>query len=289
MTYRQHELDLCPRFLAGAPKRSECPTSNEGGPGYRIRSLSPGPEIAAEPSGRLSARWGAHAFPSDQVRLSHSSLISKLAHGTWKFLARDPSGTAAVARVTVVDPKPTAPKGTSVPPPFFFLFSSSAAPCHGEFPGQGSDPTRSDDLHRSCGDAGSFSPLGWAGDGTCLLVLRSRHHPCAPQQELLSSILSQRHFPRVLASPSFFLPHCLRLQQVGHFRGVVSRNPSYVFPKRAVLSTVLTCGEAPPSPGDRCTSPLSPALSSLLSGRRISTPHAVLCINLLANQTFWES
>ena len=57
---------------------------------------------------------------------------------------------------------------------FCFCFSFSAALRHMEFPGQGSDPSYSCNLRHSCGHAGSFNPLCWAGDRTCVLVLQ-RH------------------------------------------------------------------------------------------------------------------
>ena len=45
---------------------------------------------------------------------------------------------------------------------FSFFSSFSAAPQHVECRGQGSDPSRSVDLHHSCGNAGSLTHvLGW--------------------------------------------------------------------------------------------------------------------------------
>ena len=53
-------------------------------------------------------------------------------------------------------------------PSFFFL----ATPEHMEFPGQGSDPSCSCDLHHSYGNARSFNPLCQSRDQTCVLVLQ---------------------------------------------------------------------------------------------------------------------
>ena len=49
---------------------------------------------------------------------------------------------------------------------FFFFFG---CPAHLEFQGQGSDPKCSCDVCHSCGSAGSFNPLYWAGGRTCVL------------------------------------------------------------------------------------------------------------------------
>ena len=58
---------------------------------------------------------------------------------------------------------------------FLFLFSFLAAPQHVEFPGQGSDPSRSCDLPcSSCSKAGSFHPPRQAGDQICILALQRR-------------------------------------------------------------------------------------------------------------------
>ena len=59
----------------------------------------------------------------------------------------------------------------------FFLPLFLDIPWHMEFLGQGAD------LSHSCGDAGSFNPLCWARDQTCVLVLqRYSQSRCAMRQ-----------------------------------------------------------------------------------------------------------
>jgi len=62
----------------------------------------------------------------------------------------------------------------------FDSIAISATSRQKEFPGQGSDPSHSCDLSRSCGIDGSFNPQGWAGDETRILVLQRHGQPhCA--------------------------------------------------------------------------------------------------------------
>lgn len=72
-----------------------------------------------------------------------------------------------------------APTGT-----FCLCFLSFlAASQHMGLPGQGSDRSHSCHLRRSCGNAGSFNPLSWAGDGTASWRCGDAAHPVASQWE----------------------------------------------------------------------------------------------------------
>ena len=67
---------------------------------------------------------------------------------------------------------------------FFFSFSFSAALQHMGFPGQGSDLSHSCDLHRKCGNAGSFTHLGPRSEAVSQ-GSRDSANPVAPEWELL--------------------------------------------------------------------------------------------------------
>ena len=55
-------------------------------------------------------------------------------------------------------------------------------PWHMEFPGRGSDPSHSCNPHCRWGNAGSFNPLCWVGDRTCILALqRCRRFHCTTE------------------------------------------------------------------------------------------------------------
>ena len=59
----------------------------------------------------------------------------------------------------------------SSPTSFSFFPPFLAASQRMDFPGQGSDPSRSCNLCLGCGNASSFNPLCQAWDGTCVLAL----------------------------------------------------------------------------------------------------------------------
>ena len=89
----------------------------------------------------------------------------------------------------------------------FFVFPTLQ---HMEFPGQGSDPSHSCDLHHSFSNAWSFNSLCRARDLTCVLVLQRCHWSlCAIEKTPLSGLLSPFDIPCLLflfifwATPSF--------------------------------------------------------------------------------------
>jgi len=80
---------------------------------------------------------------------------------------------------------------------FFFFLPFLAAKQHMEFLGQGSDPSHSCYLSRSCGNAGAFNPPCPARDQARVLALQRRHQSCCatagtPTYTFLNVLVSHR-------------------------------------------------------------------------------------------------
>ena len=86
-----------------------------------------------------------------------------------------------------------------------FFFSPLTALKPVEFLDQGSDPSHSWDLWRSCGSARSFNPLCWAWDRTCVLVLQRHCQSCCTIAGTPVSKFSMQYYIGAQRNDAFIL------------------------------------------------------------------------------------